>query len=133
MLSQYLTPFTLAEFEPLGPLASIPQKSGSFASKGLREFQLVPIDLMSVAGFGNHIASVGLQERRPISDLQLRAALDTIPGLAWLAGVDGSAEYLNRRWLEYTGLSQTQAVGWGWTAAIYPADVNQLTVVWRRV
>jgi PAS domain S-box-containing protein len=65
--------------------------------------------------------------------IQLRAALDTIPGLVWLAGVDGAAEYLNRRWLEYTGLSQTQAAGWGWTVAIHPEDVDQLTDVWRSV
>jgi PAS domain S-box-containing protein len=68
-----------------------------------------------------------------MTDRQLHAALDTIPGLVWLAGVDGAAEYLNRRWLEYSGLSQTQAIGWGWTAAVHPDDVDQLTDVWRRV
>ena len=61
-----------------------------------------------------------------MTDRQLHAALDTIPGLVWLAGVDGAAEYLNRRWLEYSGLSQTQAIGWGWTAAVHPDDVDQL-------
>jgi PAS domain S-box-containing protein len=66
-------------------------------------------------------------------DRQLQAALDTIPGLVWLAGVDGAAEYLNRRWLEYSGLSQTQASGWGWTAAVHPEDLDQLTDVWRSV
>ena len=68
-----------------------------------------------------------------MTDRQLHAALDTIPGLVWLAGVDGAAEYLNRRWLEYSGLSQTQAIGWGWTAAVHPDDVDQLTDMWRRV
>jgi PAS domain S-box-containing protein len=68
-----------------------------------------------------------------MTDRQLHAALDTIPGLVWLAGVDGAAEYLNRRWLDYSGLSQTQAIGWGWTAAVHPDDVDQLTDVWRRV
>jgi PAS domain S-box-containing protein len=66
-------------------------------------------------------------------DRQLQAALDTIPGLVWLAGVDGAAEYLNRRWLEYSGLSQAQAIGWGWTVAIHPEDLDQLTYVWRNV
>jgi PAS domain S-box-containing protein len=68
-----------------------------------------------------------------MSDRQLQAALDTIPGLVWLAGVDGAAEYLNRRWLEYSGLSQTQAIGWGWTVAVHPEDVDQLIDVWRSV
>ena len=53
-----------------------------------------------------------------ISERQLRAVIDTIPALVWLANTEGAAEYLNRRWLEYTGLTQTQAVGWGWTVAL---------------
>jgi PAS domain S-box-containing protein len=68
-----------------------------------------------------------------MTDHQLHAALDTIPGLVWLAGVDGAAEYLNRRWLDYSGLSQAQAIGWGWTAAVHPDDLDQLFGVWRSV
>jgi hypothetical protein len=37
-----------------------------------------------------------------------------------------SAEFFNRRWLDYTGLSAKQALGWGWTAAIQPADQSRL-------
>ena len=48
-----------------------------------------------------------------VSDRQLRAIIDTIPGLVWLARVDGGAEYENRSWLEYTGLSQADAGGVG--------------------
>jgi PAS domain S-box-containing protein len=68
-----------------------------------------------------------------ISDRQLRAVVDTIPGLVWLARADGAAEYLNRRWLEYTGLSQSQAARWGWVAAIHPEDLDRLTTYWRSV
>jgi PAS domain S-box-containing protein len=53
-----------------------------------------------------------------IFDRQLRAVIDTIPALVWLANTKGAAEYLNRRWLEYTGLTQAQAVGWGWTQEV---------------
>ena len=28
--------------------------------------------------------------------------VDTIPSLAWSAGPDGPAEFLNQRWLDYT-------------------------------
>src|SRR5262249_19128777 len=68
-----------------------------------------------------------------VSDRQLRAVIDTIPGLVWVARADGAAEYLNRRWLEYTGFSQTQAAGWGWTVAIHPEDLDRLTTYWRSV
>ena len=45
---------------------------------------------------------------------QLQQIADAIPTLIWSAHPDGSSEFLNARWLEYTGLSQEQAKGWGW-------------------
>src|SRR5436190_7549635 len=72
-------------------------------------------------------------DKSSVSDRQLQAVVDTIPGLVWLARRDGAAEYLNRRWLEYTGLSQTQAAGWGWTVAIHPDDLDRLTTHWQSV
>ena len=49
------------------------------------------------------------------ADDQLRAVLDAMPTLVWLAAPDGAAVYISQRWLEYTGLSAEQAGGWGWT------------------
>src|SRR5258708_38268048 len=51
---------------------------------------------------------------------QLRTIINTFPTLVWSARPDGSAEFFNRRWLDYTGLSAEQALDWGWTAAIHP-------------
>ena len=62
---------------------------------------------------------------------ELREMIDTIPALAWCAHRDGSAEFLNRRWLDYTGLSAEQALGWGWQAAIRPDDLDGLVEKWR--
>ena len=68
----------------------------------------------------------------PVDD-QLRAVLDAMPTLVWLAAPDGAAVYSNRRWLEYTGLSAEQACGWGWTAAVHQDDINRLTGDWQTV
>jgi PAS domain-containing protein len=48
--------------------------------------------------------------------------IDVVPALAWSARPDGTAEFLNRRWLDYAGLSAEEASDWGWTAAVHPAD-----------
>ena len=61
---------------------------------------------------------------------KLREMIDTIPALAWSAHPDGSAEFLNRRWLDYTGLTAEQALGWGWQAAIHPNDMDGLAGKW---
>src|SRR4029077_1415590 len=45
----------------------------------------------------------------------VRLVVDTIPTLAWSARSDGSADFFNQRWLDYTGLSAEQALDWGWT------------------
>jgi PAS domain S-box-containing protein len=63
----------------------------------------------------------------------IRRVLDTIPTLAWSARADGFADFFNRRWLDYTGLSVEQACDWGWTAALHPDDLNGLVDNWRSV
>ena len=62
-----------------------------------------------------------------------RLTIDTIPALVWAARPDGTAEFFNRHYLEFIGLSAEQAAGWGWTAAVHPADVDHLAVGWRRI
>ncbi|HUC54379.1 MAG TPA: sigma 54-interacting transcriptional regulator [Candidatus Cybelea sp.] len=67
------------------------------------------------------------------SENRLRTIIDTIPALAWSARPDGSAEFFNRRWLDYAGLSPQQASDWGWTVALHPEDRGRLVDYWRRV
>jgi PAS domain S-box-containing protein len=64
---------------------------------------------------------------------QLRVMINTIPALAWTFGPDGATEFLNRRWLEYTGLSLQESLGWGWKAAIHPDDLEKLVNTWHKV
>jgi formate hydrogenlyase transcriptional activator len=65
------------------------------------------------------------------SERELRQVIDTIPTLAWCNLPDGSNEFLNKRWHEYTGLSPEQSHGWGWQTAIHPEDRVPLTEKWR--
>src|SRR5437899_2675895 len=65
------------------------------------------------------------------SERKLRQVIDTIPTLAWCNLSDGSNEFLNKRWHEYTGLSPEESNGWGWQAAIHPEDRAPLTEKWR--
>jgi PAS domain S-box-containing protein len=57
--------------------------------------------------------------------------IDTIPVLAWAANIDGFAEFFNKRWLDYTGLSCEEASGSGWSAAVHPEDRDRLLDKWR--
>ena len=59
------------------------------------------------------------------------AVVDALPGLIWTALPDGQIDLVNQRWREYTGLSQEEACGSGWQAAIYPDDLPGLLESWR--
>src|SRR2546426_5527594 len=63
----------------------------------------------------------------------LRLTIDTIPVLAWCSRPDGSNEFLNQRWLDYTGLTIEEAQGWGWKVAIHPDDLPRLLDVWKEL
>jgi PAS domain S-box-containing protein len=62
---------------------------------------------------------------------ELNHLVDALPGLGWTALADGSAEFLNRRWLEYTGLTTEQAANFGWIEAIHPKDRETLIAYWK--
>ncbi len=62
-----------------------------------------------------------------------REMLDKIPTLAWSCLPDGTAEFLNQQWVDYTGLSSEEAAGWGWQAAIHPEDIEKLMDTWLRL
>src|SRR5258705_8814684 len=62
----------------------------------------------------------------PGDEQDIRLVVDTIPTLAWSAGPDGSADFVNQRWLDYTGLSAKQALGSGWQVAIHPDDLPRI-------
>ena len=65
------------------------------------------------------------------SEDRLRRIIDTIPTMAWSTEPDGSAEFLNRGWLEFTGRTGNEARGWGWKNVIHPEDSKALIDKWR--
>src|SRR5215813_9559792 len=64
------------------------------------------------------------------SEARLRKIIDTIPTLAWCGLPDGSKEFFNQRWHDYTGLSKEEAHGWGWKVAIHPDDLEKSVDKW---
>jgi PAS domain S-box-containing protein len=66
-----------------------------------------------------------------VSREQLLTVLDEIPAQAWSNLPDGSVDFVNRRWLDYTGLALNEVVGRGWTTAIHPQDAPHLVDMWH--
>src|SRR6266436_1194539 len=61
---------------------------------------------------------------------RLQTVIDTVPSFLWTSLPDGSKEYLNKRWYEYTGLSLEEGKGWGWKVVVHPDDLERLIREW---
>ncbi len=79
------------------------------------------------------MTSLGHASEQAVPLPDVRLVVDTIPTLAWAARPDGSADFFNQRWLDYTGLSAEQARDWGWTAALHPDDMQRLVDYWQSI
>src|SRR3984893_9972631 len=56
----------------------------------------------------------------------LRQVIDTIPTLVWRTGPDGSTEFLNKRWHDYTGFSPEESRVRGWQPTVHPEDLPRV-------
>ena len=59
--------------------------------------------------------------------------LDYLPVLSWRGLPDGSKDFFNHRWHEYTGLSPEQAHGSGWQVTVHPDDLPAVAKKWLEV
>jgi hypothetical protein len=50
------------------------------------------------------MAFAARSSEQPQQGLDIRLVIDAIPTLSWSARSDGSADFFNQRWLDYTGL-----------------------------
>ncbi len=74
------------------------------------------------------IAERRLQE----SQSQFRDLADSIPNLAWIADSSGARSWFNRRWYDYTGLTEEETTGWGWIQIYPPDQVNSVLTSYKR-
>ena len=66
-----------------------------------------------------------------LHDASLRRIIDAVPGFVWSTAPDGSVDFLNRRWSEYTGMPLDEARDFGWTSAVHPDDAGALAAYWQ--
>lgn len=94
---------------------------------------VAPIAYLTTAVVITRLMKNSRQSFREIGDLkdQLRLIVDTIPGLVWSAKADGAVDFLNRRWLEYTGLKPEEGLDWGGKVDIHPDDREKFLMDWK--
>jgi len=76
---------------------------------------------------------MGTSEGQSRTAVELRAFIDGIPALAWSALPDGSLEFFNQPFCDYTGLSSDRLYGSQWKSAVHPEDTQPLETWWEHL
>jgi PAS domain S-box-containing protein len=66
------------------------------------------------------------------SEASFRHPADAMPQIVFTSQPDGSFDYYNRRWYDYTGLTFEQAKDWGWSTVVHADDLQNCMDLWRR-
>ncbi len=66
-----------------------------------------------------------------ISIEQFKLMADNIPVMVWTANADGSVDYFNKQWYDYTGQSENMPHGWGWQPILHPDDLQRTLNTWN--
>jgi PAS domain S-box-containing protein len=90
-------------------------------------------------------AAVSIENAKLFRDLQkaqaevrragavFRQAFDMIPALAWSTSKDGTFEYANKQWHDYTGISHEAAVSGAWMYTFHPDDIEKVVEKWHEL
>ena len=63
---------------------------------------------------------------------QMRLVVDSTPALLQSARPDGYIDFVNKGWLDFVGLPMERMLGWEWTKAFHPDDIDELVETWKR-
>ncbi len=62
---------------------------------------------------------------------KIRRIIDTIPAYAWSTAPDGSVDFVNQRFAEFTGRSIKELLGPGWCSTTHPDDLPPHLALWN--
>jgi PAS domain S-box-containing protein len=74
--------------------------------------------------------SIDVTELKRAED-RTRLIIDTVPAQLWTETREGVVDFVNRRWIDYTGMTLAQAVGAGWNRMVHPDDLERVLGKWR--
>jgi PAS domain S-box-containing protein len=77
------------------------------------------------------------EPRRSLDDEPLRKReerwrrlVEALPQLVWSATPDGECDYFSAQWTQYTGVAESELLGWRWMDVLHPDDRHSTRRVW---
>jgi PAS domain S-box-containing protein len=71
------------------------------------------------------------EQKIRLSERELRTLIDVMPAYVGTCSPDGTADFLSQSWLEYSGQTREEAMGWGWAGALHSDDADRVLASWR--
>src|SRR5262245_9165451 len=66
------------------------------------------------------------------SESRFRIVADAAPVLIWMAGVDKLCTFFNKPWLDFTGRSMKQELGYGWAEGAHRDDLRKCPAIYTQ-
>jgi PAS domain S-box-containing protein len=79
-----------------------------------------------IVAAGVHVRAVRLANEEE----RFREAIDSMPAMAFIARSDGYCTFVNKGWVDFTGLTVEQTSGSGWQVAVHPDDLPRVVSKW---
>jgi PAS domain S-box-containing protein len=119
--------------QPIEELETLPQGDGSHYWMSFKFPVQDASGKQMLAGMSFDITErKRLEEALRESEQRYRLLAESLPQLVWTGQPDGQTDYCNQHWYNYTGLTQEQTLGDGWTCALHPDDREQTKARWQK-
>jgi PAS domain S-box-containing protein len=100
------------------------------------ELSITPVrigDTVSFSGFVRDITERKRMEQALVESQQHYQVLaESLPHLVWTCRPDGYCDFLSRQWVEYTGRSAEEQLGYGWAEQLHPDDRERVQHEWAQ-
>jgi PAS domain S-box-containing protein len=107
--------------------AAIPMLQNIFVIKDPRSDRLLALGTIS----RDVTERLRTEDNLRDSERRFRLLAEAIPHQVWSRLPDGSLDYGNRRWMDYTGLTPEDIRRDGWTTHVHPDDVGAIVEAWQ--
>jgi len=77
------------------------------------------------------IALRQMEVRRRESEKRFRTVADSAPVMIWMSDLEGKYTYVNRVWLDFTGRTLEQELGFGWQEDVHPDDERSMEATYK--
>ncbi|WP_341939621.1 sensor domain-containing protein [Marinimicrobium sp. C2-29] len=71
-----------------------------------------------------------IQDALRTSEAEFRTLVETMPQIVWVTRPDGWHVDFNQHWLDYTGLTLEESLGFGWNPPFHPEDRDRAAERW---